>query len=83
MEAVQASLLLVVFAVLAGVFTELRAATPVTGCWILGFELVGPHPLSRLPSLVSGGSSWLPARSLVGVLPGLFFSRLPLLHSMR
>lgn len=58
MEAVaavmQASILLVVFGVLACVFTRLRAAPPVTGCGLLGWNWSG-GPSSRLPSRVSGG----------------------------
>lgn len=59
----QALLLLVVFDGLAGVFTRLCAFPHVTGCWILGFELVGSHPYRgsrhwRSGLAVASGPHW-------------------------
>lgn len=42
----------------------------------------GSQPPSRRPSLASGARRASGERVLVGVLPGLFFSRLPLPYSM-
>lgn len=86
MEAVaavmRALLLLLVFGVLASVFTRLRVFPRVTACWFPVLVIGRGRSLHRVGRHWRPGSTWLPVSALVGVLTGLFFSRLPLPYSM-